>query len=150
MNVLVGVDESPFSAAAVEFVKGMPWATGTRVRVVSAAPPLFAMSGVEAAMPDVIAQLIAQQERHHAGLAAAAAKRLADVGVACEDAMVPGDPRSALVEEARRWKADLVVVGSHGRSGIKRMVLGSVAAHVASQAPCSVLIVKEPQAAAKD
>jgi nucleotide-binding universal stress UspA family protein len=149
MNVLIGVDESPFSAAAVEFVKGMPWPKGTRVRIVSASPPLFAMSGMDAAMPDVIAELIAQQERHHAGLAERAARSLADAGFACEDAVVPGDPRSALVEEARRWKADLVVVGSHGRSGIKRMVLGSVAAHVASHAPCSVLIVKQPQADAK-
>jgi universal stress protein A len=40
--------------------------------------------------------------------------------------------------------ADLLVVGSHGRSGLSRLVLGSVASYVASHAPCSVLIVKRP------
>jgi nucleotide-binding universal stress UspA family protein len=149
MNVLVGVDESPFSAAAVEFVKGMPWPEGTRVRIVSASPPIFAMSG-EAGVPGVIAEIISQQEGHHKALANRAAKTLREAGLACEDAMLPGDPRSALVEEARRWKADLLVVGSHGRSGLSKLVLGSVASHVASHAPCSVLIVKRPRDEAKD
>jgi nucleotide-binding universal stress UspA family protein len=58
--------------------------------------------------------------------------------------MIQGDPRSTLVEEARRTGADLLVVGSHGRSGLSKLVLGSVAAYVASHAPCSVLIVKRP------
>lgn len=149
MNVLVGVDESPFSAAAVEFVRGVRWPEGTRIRVVSASPPLFAISG-ETAMPQVIAEIIAQQERHHAGLAERAAKRLREAGLTCEDALLAGDPRSALVEEARRWKADLIVVGSHGRSGLSKLVLGSVASHVTSHAPCSVLIVKQPPNDAKE
>lgn len=149
MNVLIGVDESPFSAAAVELVKRTPWPDGSRFRVVSASAPIFPASG-DAAMPDVIAEIIAQQDRYHQDMAERAATSLREGGRTVEAAMVSGDPRSALVEEARRWKADLVVVGSHGRSGIKRMVLGSVAAHVASHAPCSVLIVKEPHSDPKD
>ena len=148
MNVLVGVDESPFSTTAVDFVKRMPWPSGTRVRAVSASPPFF--SAAPEALPDVIAQVIEQQDRFHKDLADRAAASLRAGGLAAESAMVPGDPRSALVEEARRWEADLLVVGSHGRSGLKRLVLGSVAAHVASHAPCSVLIVKQPHADAKD
>ena len=149
MNVLIGVDESPFSAAAVEHVKGTPWPKGTRFRVVSASPPIFPAAG-DAAMPDVIAQVIAQQDRFHQDMAERASAALRDAGGTAEAAMVSGDPRSVLVEEARRWKADLVVVGSHGRSGLKRMVLGSVAEHVVRQAPCSVLIVKQPHSDAKD
>ena len=148
MNVLIGVDESPFSEAAVELVKRMPWPAGTRIRVVSASAPLFATGG-EAAGPDVIGQLIEIQDRHHTEMAERAARSLRDAGLSSEGAMLSGDPRSALVEEARRTKADLVVVGSHGRSGLSRMVLGSVAAHVASHAPCSVLIVKQPHSDAK-
>jgi nucleotide-binding universal stress UspA family protein len=148
MKVLIGVDESAFSAAAVELVKRMPWPEGTRFRVVSASPPLFAAEG-EAAGTDVIGQLIAQQDRHYAELAERAAGVLREAGLACEAAMLSGDPRSALVEEARRMKADLAVVGSHGRSGLSRLLLGSVASHVAGHAPCSVLIVKEPHANAK-
>ena len=148
MNVLIGVDESPFSTAAVEFVKRMPWPAGTRVRVVSASSPFFPTAG-EAAMPDVVAQVITQQDRFHQELAERAARTLRDAGFTCEAAMVSGDPRSALVEEAKRAKADLVVVGSHGRSGISRVLLGSVAAHVASHAPCSVTIVKQPPSPSK-
>jgi nucleotide-binding universal stress UspA family protein len=58
--------------------------------------------------------------------------------------MLGGDPRSTLVEEARRAGTDLMVVGSHGRSGISKLLLGSVASYVASHAGCSVLIVKRP------
>lgn len=141
MNILVGVDESPFSEAAVEFVKGMSWPKGTRVRVVSASPPIFPTAG-ELAMPDVIAQVITQQDQFHRELAERAAQTLRDAGLACEAAMVSGDPRSTLVEEAKRSKTDLLVVGSHGRTGLGRVLLGSVAAHVASHAPCSVTIVK--------
>jgi nucleotide-binding universal stress UspA family protein len=55
---------------------------------------------------------------------------------------VRGDPREAIVEAARKTGADLVVVGSHGRTGIGKLVLGSVASHVVTHAPCSVLVVK--------
>lgn len=149
MNVLIGVDESPFSTAAVEFVRRTPWPDGTRFRIVSASPPIFPAAG-DAAMPDVIAQVIAQQDRFHQDLAERAAASLREQGWTAEAAMVAGDPRSILVEEARRWKADVLVVGSHGRSGLKRLVLGSVADHVASHAACSVLIVKQPPSNAKD
>lgn len=149
MNVLIGVDESAFSTAAVEFIKRTPWPDGTRFRVLSASPPLFPAAG-DAAMPDVIEQVIAQQDRFHRETAERAAASLREAGLSAESDMVSGDPRSILVEEARRWKADLVAVGSHGRSGLKRMVLGSVAAYVASHAPCSVLIAKLPTTDAKD
>jgi nucleotide-binding universal stress UspA family protein len=55
-----------------------------------------------------------------------------------------GDPRSVLIEAARREKSDLLVIGSHGRSGMAKLLLGSVASHVVGHAPCSVLVVKRP------
>ncbi len=51
---------------------------------------------------------------------------------------VPG----AIVEEARRWGADLIVVGTHGRRGLDRLLLGSVAEGVARMSPVSVLLVR--------
>jgi nucleotide-binding universal stress UspA family protein len=53
-----------------------------------------------------------------------------------------GDPVMAITEAARRWSADLVVIGSHGRRGVDRALLGSVAEGVARRAPCPVLIVR--------
>jgi nucleotide-binding universal stress UspA family protein len=54
-----------------------------------------------------------------------------------------GDPRSVILEEAKEWDADLIVVGSHGYTGIKRLLLGSVAQSVVSHAPCSVEVVRQ-------
>jgi nucleotide-binding universal stress UspA family protein len=58
-----------------------------------------------------------------------------------------GPPTHAILDEAQRWDADLIVMGSHGRRGLTRLLLGSVSQAVASQAPCSVEIVRRPVAA---
>lgn len=56
------------------------------------------------------------------------------------------DPRHAIVDAARKWRADLIVMGSHGRRGIDRLLIGSVAESVVRHAPCSVDIVRMPVA----
>jgi nucleotide-binding universal stress UspA family protein len=53
-----------------------------------------------------------------------------------------GDIRERIIDAAQEWGADLIVVGSHGRSGIPRFLLGSVAEFVARHAECSVEIVR--------
>jgi nucleotide-binding universal stress UspA family protein len=58
-----------------------------------------------------------------------------------------GRPGSAIVEEARAWKADLVVLGNRGHGPIASMVLGSVSAEVVDHAPCPVLVVREDEIA---
>lgn len=61
-------------------------------------------------------------------------------GVAASSEMLLGDPARELCAAAKRWEADLVWVGSHGRSGLTEMFLGSVSNYVMHHAPCSVLI----------
>jgi len=53
-----------------------------------------------------------------------------------------GDPAEGVVDMARAWPADLLVIGSHGREGLERVLLGSVAEAVARHAPCPVLVVR--------
>jgi len=53
-----------------------------------------------------------------------------------------GDPRVEIVDEAERWGADLVILGSHGRTGVKRWLMGSVAEYVVRHAPCSVEVAR--------
>ncbi len=67
-----------------------------------------------------------------------------EAGFRVTTAIEQGDPRFAIVEYAAQWKADLIVVGSHGRKGLGRLLIGSVAEHVARHANCSVLIVRVP------
>jgi nucleotide-binding universal stress UspA family protein len=57
-------------------------------------------------------------------------------------ALVPGSPRPVILDEAEDWGADLIVVGSHGYSAWKRLVLGSVSQAVVSHAKCSVEVVR--------
>lgn len=145
MKIVIGVDESPHSWAAVQFVKRNPWPAGSSLRIVAASPPVFLATG-ETAAPNAIVEIIRQQEMAARELAERASSELRGCSLEVTSVMVPADPRSALIDEARQNHADLIVVGSHGRSGLSKLLLGSVAAHVVSHAPCSVLVVKEPRA----
>lgn len=61
-------------------------------------------------------------------------------------AVASGDPAAEILRHAREERCDLVVVGTHGRTGLSRMVLGSVAERVARQAECPVLVVHDRRA----
>jgi hypothetical protein len=52
------------------------------------------------------------------------------------------DPNSTIIDQAKRWKADVIVMGSHGRKGVNRFLMGSVAETVSRHATCSVEIVR--------
>ncbi len=80
---------------------------------------------------------------------AALAKMLADVkptdaAVPYEHRMVTGEPAKEIVELAEEEGVDLVVMGTHGRTGLGRLLMGSVAESVVRRAPCPVFTFKEP------
>ena len=56
--------------------------------------------------------------------------------------LTPGDPVEVILDQAKRLRADLIVLGTHGRRGLQRLVLGSVAESVVRRAGCPVLVVK--------
>jgi nucleotide-binding universal stress UspA family protein len=143
MNVLVAIDDSPHSRNAIEYVKRAAWKPETEFIVASACPPIWMGPG-EAIAATAIVELNQQQERYHRETAEAGARELASAGLRAEPRLLAGDPRHSIVDEARRAGASLIVVGSHGRSGIAKLLLGSVAQHVVSHAPCSVLVVRPP------
>ena len=70
------------------------------------------------------------------------AKELRVAGFKAEGVVKKGKVRETILENATEWEADLIVLGSHGRKGVKRFLLGSVAESVARHAPCSVEIVR--------
>lgn len=59
-------------------------------------------------------------------------------------AVEEGNPKVVIVDEANKWRADLIVLGSHGRKGLDRFLLGSVSEAVSRHATCSVEIVRVP------
>ena len=70
---------------------------------------------------------------------------LASAGLKAEGAVLTGKAKEAILEEAQKWAADLILVGSHGRRGFRRFLLGSVSEAVAMNAPCSVVVVRAPR-----
>lgn len=143
MKILVGVDESTYSQAAVDYVRRMSWPAGTTVRLVAVArTPVILSTEMYAPGLSYDDQVMKAEVDFRKGLVEKAEKSLAAAGFLVSSEVVTGDPRLELVEVARREKADLLVVGSHGRSGLARLLLGSVAAHVVTHSPCSVIVVK--------
>ena len=68
-------------------------------------------------------------------------QRAADAGVTAEFTQLASGPGRAICELAKNWPADLIVVGSHGRTGLSELFLGSVSNYVMHHAPCSVFVV---------
>ena len=71
--------------------------------------------------------------------------RPVDSGIPVHHVLLDGDPATEIVQYARDASMDLVVMGTHGRTGLERMLLGSVAEQTLREAPCSVLVVKLPR-----
>lgn len=143
MKILLAIDGSEYSAEAVKAVAERPWPEGTQVRVLTAVEPIAppaaelwydAGGSLERARQEMTA--------HAEQLTAGVAETLRASGLSAEPAVRDGEPRSVIVDEAREWGADLIVVGSHGYTGLKRWLLGSVAQSVVGHAPCSVEVVR--------
>jgi nucleotide-binding universal stress UspA family protein len=146
MRILLAIDGSPHSRAAVDEVARRPWPSNSTVRVMSVIQPYtppateFVLAG--ATLEDMRQQQASPAEQ----IAKRAVDALTPTGLATETALREGDPRSAIVDEAEEWGADLIVVGSHGRTGLSRWLLGSVAQAVVGHAPCSVEVVRQREA----
>ena len=142
MKILIGVDGSAHSRAALDHVKAMPWPKGTNVVVLTVSIPIIAYTVVDAGGLTWMQSAEEEMTTQAQTLAASVEQELRDAGFSVESRVVKGDPRDALIDAARGMHADLIVVGSHGRTGLAKLVLGSVATHVVTHAPCSVLVVK--------
>ena len=143
MKILIALDASSHSQRALELVTRLRWPAGSRVIVVGVVRPL-ASAVAEAYAPVTIPpELLEQQRGQLEAVVARAANALRETGFATEERVEVGDPRHALVEIARGERADLMVVGSHGLTGVMKLMLGSVSSHVVTHAPCSVLVVKQ-------
>jgi nucleotide-binding universal stress UspA family protein len=144
MKILLAIDESKYSTAAVREVAKQPWPKGTTVRVLTIAEPLPQVATEPwYSARESLEQIDQEVQKRARTLTKKTADSLKKKGFKVETAVRRGDPRSEIVDEAKKWKADLIVMGSHGYTGIKRLLLGSVASSVVIHAPCSVEIVRQ-------
>lgn len=144
MKIMIAVDGSPSSEPVVEFVARMRWPAGSRALVVSVATAAAGMVAAPFEAAAASAEIEALDVREHEDLVSNASRALAEAGMPCETKVVLGEPTTALLQTVRDEGVDLLVMGSHGRTGLKRLLLGSVSEHLVGHAPCSVLVVKRP------
>jgi universal stress protein A len=93
---------------------------------------------------ELLKELIANAEQRLATLKESAGA----LGLTAETAVITGRPSHAIAEYAKEGGFDLIVMGTHGRTGLSHFVMGSVAERVVRTAPCAVLTVRAPEATA--
>ncbi len=102
--------------------------------------------GTGSVSAEVVHEAVAEQRRIAAANLEASAKTIRDAGVgSVSTELVEGAPGEAIVEAAKRLGCDLVVMATHGRSGLKRALLGSVADHVARNTPGIPVLLVHPE-----
>jgi nucleotide-binding universal stress UspA family protein len=147
MRVLLAVDGSESSEAAVQMVADRLRPEGAHVKVVHAVewmremPLCFQFAQGVSAGEDLVECRNGSFERARLMVERIAAQ-LEFKGFRTSVLTPDTDPRHAIIETATDWSADLIVMGSHGRRGVDRLLLGSVAESVLRHATCSVEIVR--------
>ena len=134
-RLLLPVDGSRFSRQAVTRALSLAAESSSTLLVVSVldAPPGFMTEA-----PEVAQDLLTNLEDLVTGVAQKAAER----SVTCQTRVAVGSAYRLIVDLAAEWEAGLIIMGSHGRTGLKRLLMGSVTERVVGQAPCPVLVVK--------
>ena len=150
-KVLLAIESSDFSTAAIDAVRGQFRPDQTEIHVVHVIDPMVYLPLYDGAVRDFdrIEALRAENQKQAQALVDDTSKLLRDAGYRLTASIEEGEPRTTIIDCAARVKADLIVLGSHGRRGLPRLLLGSVSEYVAHHASCSVEIVRHqvPKAA---
>lgn len=153
MRVLIATDGSKCSDAAIKEVAARPWPENSEFKVISAFQiPLNPAPEAWALQPECYDEMErAEREQAQQSVEVACAElRMANDGTANVIGQVlPGSPQSVILEEAEKWKADLIVVGSHGYGTWHRLILGSVSQAIVLHANCSVEVVRRCEESVK-
>lgn len=143
-RILVATGGSPWSDAAVAYAIALAAHMHAELRILT----VLNISGVYA-MPDVMASselLMESVEQQGQDLLAYATARATDSGVPHLAVLKWGNVAETILQTAGEEQCDLIVLGSRGLSGFKRLMLGSISNAVAAKAQCPVLVIKQPPA----
>ena len=136
MKILIGSDGSSSSEPIFQEAASRPWPAGTEFSVVTIVDPFFFTR----------APLLLQEAKEKTSQSLQEqAKPLEDAGWAVQKDVVLDNPRHALSRIATAMNADLILLGSHGRGTVGRLLLGSTARAVLRHAQCSVEVVRRPR-----
>ena len=141
-SVVVATDGSKYSTAAASEAIGIAKRNGSKLTAVAVVPAEIAMP-TDADFAALQRDKLADQEMLSAEKNAKAVKESAQKeGVAAQAFVLSGKPADAIIETAKDKDADLIIVGSHGRTGLDKLLMGSVTERVIVLSACAVLVVK--------
>jgi nucleotide-binding universal stress UspA family protein len=138
--ILCPTDFSPFSERAMRHAVAVASRSGARLKVTHVLPGLAAFAGA-APLPDAVAALIPESRRYAESQLRSFVQPAVLANVTVETEVRDGEPWRELRSVAEELPADLVVMGTHGRSAFERLVLGSVTEKLLRLLPCPVLSV---------
>jgi len=147
MKVLIALDGSRCSDVAFESVMQRRWLPSDQFYIVSVVELIIGQYPLALGYGEVMVE--AQHELVERGKELVRTKKdllqskFPEIQIDAE--VIEGFPADAILRVSQTWQADLIVLGSHGRKGINKFLLGSVAEKVASQASCSIEIIKQKQ-----
>ena len=149
MRILLALDGSPSADRARALVTSLAWPDASVVRVVAAldvSPALWGGPWIPAVPVDadeMEEEAVVELTR----VVQEAQGALVDAGLQVEAELLRGRPSAAIVEDAKLWGPDLIVVGSRGHGPVETAVLGSVSAAIVDHARCPVLVARGDHAA---
>ena len=147
-KILLATDGSEFSERAARSIAERPWPAGTEIEVLSVVELHLGTAQALLEPPYVDNEQLALQREEamkRAETAVASAVEILSKAfpkVTESISVLLDGPKAVIIEEADKWGADLIVVGSHGHQGIERFLLGSVSEGVALHAHCSVEVIR--------
>lgn len=148
MKVLLAIDEPSYADAIAEFVITHKWEPDTEFKVMSVIEPLK-VGSMMAVLPGPILDEWMEKRQENAERLVEDFVRNIDGAVPkakIEKHIVEGFATDEIMKEITISKPDMLVVGSHGRHGIDRIILGSVSLFLVSHAPCSVVVIRPMEA----
>jgi len=147
-KILLATDGSPSAESAARSVAARPWPEGSEIRVFSVVeffvPRMQALFEPPFLPSEQVETLRADAMKHAQEAVAAAVEIVSKAGPKVSESVsvLLGGPKNGILEEADNWGADLIVMGSHGRHGLDRFLMGSVSEGVATHANCSVEVIR--------
>ena len=146
MRILIAYDGSAGAEQSLRLADSVDWPADSTLRIAAVIEPTLLFVGAPMAggfdipSPEVDAQITAYQQEQ----VTKAARSLRSADRTVEGIVLRGRPATALIDEATRFGADLVMGGSRGHGTISSLLLGSVSAEVVDHAPCPVLVSRTP------
>lgn len=146
MKIVIGYDGSKTADAAVDHVLQRPWPPGSEVRIVTAVPVFLSAFSAEgmAYGPVWDKAVAAAREDAHGRIQKILERFRTHPDLKASYEIRDETPSFALLDVIKRWKADLLVLGSQGTTAMGRLFIGSVCHAMVSHAPCAVEIVRPP------